>query len=88
MNARRDANDRPTCLGASSTNTRLTERLRVDPVTNYLLCEIISSSGNASVVHRIDQNGSPTAYGVSSIDGKTLIPLATDSNGYLLCQAN
>lgn len=87
--AHRDANDRQLGIGVSSVDLRTPVQLRVDPVTNYLLINsIVTSTNNASVRHRIDQNNTPTAYGVSSADGKTLIPIATDINGYLLVQFN
>lgn len=61
--------------------------LRVDPVTGYLLVTAISGSagsGGLSSVARRDQNQSPVCLGYDE-DNDTLVEIATDANGYLLC---
>ena len=86
MQARIDQNDRKTALGVSSVDSVTPVRLRVDPVTSYLLIKIVAtSSGVVNTVHRIDQNDIPTCYGWN---GTQLVPVATDNNGYLLVQSN
>ena len=82
--ARRDQNDRAVGLGVSSVDLKTPLMLTVDPVTNYLLVDIIaSSSGTVNTVHRIDQNDVPTSYGWNGIK---IIPIATDNSGNLLVQ--
>ena len=84
--ANRDQNDRPVGLGVSSVDLKTPLELRVDPVTNYLLCQIMDTTvGNVTTRHRIDQNDIATSYGWN---GTEIVPLAVDSNGYLLCQMN
>lgn len=87
MQARIDENDRKTAQGVSSVDSITPIHIRVDPVTSYVLVDVVSDS--ITIVgdkHRIDENDMPTCYGVSSIDDVTLIPIRTDSNGKLLTQ--
>lgn len=61
--------------------------LRVDPVTGYLLVGAISGSagsGALSSVARRDQNHSPVCLGYDETND-VLVEIATDANGYLLC---
>jgi hypothetical protein len=80
--ANRDQNDRAVALGVSSVDLKTPLELTVDPITGYLLTNIIAnSSGVVNAVHRIDQNDIPTCYGWN---GTNIVPIAVDSNGYLL----
>lgn len=86
-NAGRDENDRPTALGVSSVDNITPIRLRVDPVTGWLLVQQSTDSlGVFTPIHRIDQNDVSTIYGISSTDGVTLIPIQTANDGTLLVQ--
>lgn len=87
-NAKRDQNDVAVSLGVNSSNSNGTLMLRVDPVTDYLL---VSGSTDSLVVTpatrcKIDQNDQKTKYGISSVDGITLVPIRTDASGRLLIQ--
>lgn len=89
MQAKKDQNSVPTATGVSSVDGVTPVSLRVDPATGWLLAETISDSITAATSLnqcRIDQNDVSTIYGVSDLDGTTLIPIRTDSNGYLLAQ--
>jgi hypothetical protein len=84
--AYRDQNQRTVGMGVSSVDLATPIMWHVDPVTDALLIDSISSSNSAT--HRQwnkrDENGYPTMYGISSADSVTLIPLRTDTNGRLL----
>ncbi len=83
--AERDQNHVTTALGYDSSGDT-TLPLEVDSVTNYLLIHVITASPavtSATAVKR-DENWKPTYYGISSTDSTTLVPIRTDSNGYLL----
>lgn len=84
--AKRDQNHRTVELGVSSTDGVTTLPFRVDPVTNYLLIDIVTGALSATpmTMDKRDQNHVPTAYGISSVDGTTLVPIRTDDNGALL----
>lgn len=83
--ANRDQNDRAVGLGVSSADLKTPLELTVDPVTNYLLVQVVShSTGTVTTRHRIDQNDIPTCYGWN---GTTIVPIATDANGILLTQS-
>ena len=84
----RDQNDRAVASGVSSVDSVSPVMFRVDPITDYLLVDEISSTNSATPRTRNtrDQNDVPTVYGVSSVDGVTLVPIRTDSNGRLLTQ--
>lgn len=85
--AKRDQNFVTTALGRSSSSATDTALWKVDPVTNRALV-VIASNPPASVTTlsavKRDQNYKPTMYGVSSVDGTTLVPIRTDTDGYLL----
>ena len=83
----RDVNDRPTASGVSSTDSVTPVMMRVDPITDYLLVDFAGNSSNSATPrtwNSRDDNDVPTVYGVSDTDGVTLVPIRTDSNGYLL----
>lgn len=73
-------------MGADSTSPSTTLMFRVDPVTGYLLINVASDSlvATSATKDKRDQNFRPTMYGISSVDGTTLVPIRTDSNGVLL----
>lgn len=86
MVGKHDENSQSVGMGISLTDNITPITLRVDPATNMLLAtargEVISPT--TATKSRIDQNEVSTVYGVSDTDGKTLIPIRTDSDGYLL----
>lgn len=88
MNAKRDQNDVPVALGVSSSDGVTPIMLAFDPITNYLLAEIHVESLTATQASKdkIDENDIKTVYGVSSVDGTTLVPIRTNSLGYLLAE--
>jgi len=81
-----DANAQTIGKGLSLTDSITPIPLTLDPITNRLLMEGVGEVIVPTAVDksRIDQNDQNTVYGVSNTDGKTLIPIRTDSNGYLL----
>ena len=84
--ANRDQNDIAIGLGVSYIDQKTPLQLTVDPVTNYLLVDIVAnSSGTINTTHRIDQDDRPTAY---AWNGTQLVPIATDINGNLLIDTN
>jgi hypothetical protein len=83
----RDQNDRAVASGVSSTDSVTPVMMRVDPITDYLLVDFAGNSSNNATPrtwNKHDDNDVPTVYGVSDADGVTLVPIRTDSNGYLL----
>ncbi len=84
--AYRDQNQRVVGMGVSSVDNVTPIMFRVDPVTNYLLAQSITSSNSATTRqwNKRDENGYPTMYGISSVDSVTLVPIRTDSLGNLL----
>lgn len=87
-NALRDQNHVTVKLGISSTDSMTPVMFAVDPSTNYLLVDVSSDvlTPTSATTDKRDQNFVPTCYGVSSVDGTTLIPIRTDINGKLLVQ--
>ena len=81
--AKRDADNVPVGLAYDATTT---QPLLVDPATNELLVDVIVASPVivAATAARRDENNVPTEYGVSSVDGTTLVPIRTDTNGRIL----
>lgn len=88
MQARRDQNAKPVSLAVSSSDNSTPLMLTVNPSTNFLLTENYPNSVivTSSSQDKRDQNTIPTVYGISSIDGVTLIPIKTDINGNLLIE--
>lgn len=86
--ALRDQNHRTVAMGISSTDSVTPIMFAVDPVTNYLLVDVSADSlvATPATSDKRDQNFVPTMYGISSVDGTTLIPIRTDSLGRLLMQ--
>lgn len=85
--AKRDQNYVTTGEGISSVDSTTPQLLRVDPSTNRLLMSIASTppaSVTALSAVKRDQNFRPTVYGISSVDGTTLVPIRTDTSGNLL----
>jgi len=84
-NAKRDADNVP--VGLAWDATAITPQpLLVDAATNQLLVDVIVASPVivAATAARRDANNVPTEYGVSSVDGTTLVPIRTDTNGRIL----
>lgn len=85
--AKRDQNNVTTAEGISSVDSTTPLLLRVDPSTNRVLMTIASTppaSVTALAAAKRDQNHRPTVYGISSVDGTTLVPIRTDTSGNLL----
>ena len=91
-NAKHDENGIATKLGILNTDgitpinisvSSSTHRLKVGNGTSNVYSQS-RSLGNAE--H--DENSTPTVMGVSSLDGKTVMSLLCDANGYLLIQTN
>lgn len=85
--ATRDQNHVTTATGISSVDSTTVLELKVDPVTNSVNMAIVSTAvGVVSSITAIkrDQNLIPTVYGISSVDGTTLVPIRTDEDGNLL----
>lgn len=83
----RDQNQRPVASGVSSVDLSTPIMFRVDPVTSHLLIDFAATSSNSATTrqwNKRDENGYPTMYGISSVDGTTLVPIRTDTDGYLL----
>lgn len=89
-NSRRDQNYVTTGSGVSSVDGTTPVDIRVDPVTSYLLIEVvdISTSGAITPVDlaKHDQNHVPVHMGVNVSDSTPLV-LRTH-NGYLAIQFN
>lgn len=85
-----DANNKPTMIGVSSVDNVTPTRCTVDPVTGYLLANIVDTGSAVSPVVKanasIDVNGNPTMLGWNATT-KTPQALITH-NGYLALQAN
>lgn len=84
---KREENHKTVGAGVSTVDESIL-MFRVDPITNYGLASVMVDSivaTPASMVKR-DQNFRPTVYGISSVDGITLVPIRTDEDGYLLAQ--
>ena len=81
--AHRDLNNVPVDLAFDGTTTK---ELLVDPSTNELLVDVIVATGPFTplATARRDENNISTEYGISSVDGTTLIPIRTDANGRIL----
>jgi len=84
---KRENNHKTVAAGVSSVDEDIL-MLRVDPITNGLLMQIVEDSLVPTAIDMVkrDQNHKPTVYGISNTDGVTLIPIRTDENGYLLAQ--
>lgn len=85
--AHRDQNHVTTAEGISSVDSTTPQLLRVDPSTNRVLVSIAATppaSVTALTAVKRDQNFRPTVYGISSVDGTTLVPIRTDTDGNLL----
>ncbi len=86
MQNKRDQNH--VTVGSAISEVDLTTplMLSMDSATNELLIsvtiEALSTTSLAMV--RRDQNFRPTYYGISSVDGVTVVPIRTDSAGRLL----
>jgi len=85
---KREENHKTVGAGVSTAATNDILMFRVDPITNYPLAKAEADSivATALSMNKRDQNFRPTVYGVSSVDGVTLVPIRTDENGYLLAQ--
>ena len=81
--AKRDADNKPVGLAFDATTTK---PLLVNPSTNELLVDVVVAAPVivAATHNKRDENNVPTQYGVSSVDGTTLVPIRTDSNGRIL----
>ena len=81
-----DSNSRNIGAGISTTDSITPIDLRIDPITNDLLVSVISETINATLATqtKIDQNGNNTFYGISDVDGVTLVPIRTNATGALL----
>ena len=86
-NAKFDQNNKPTILGLLQSDGVTPTLIKVNPSNNSLKV-VNGTTGTASTRTNagIDDNGIPTWCRVSSVDGKTLIPIAVDSSGNLLIQ--
>ena len=73
-------------MGVDPSDTSVLVPFTVDPVTNALLANVVGDSITSTPIDkdRIDENNIHTIYGVSSVDGVTLIPIRTDTDGNLL----
>ena len=83
----RDENRRTVCAGVGNDADADIIMLRVDPVTNYLLCDISdigATSANASQIASRDEN-SRTVCMAWNEDDEELQEVLVDSSGRLLC---
>ncbi len=86
--ALRDDNDVPNMLGVSSVDGVTPIPLTVDPVTGYLLVNIVDSSSAVSPVLRADaQHDSSSISTMLGWNGSATQALITH-NGYLAIQVN
>ncbi len=86
MEALRDQNHRTVGMGVSSSDGITPVMLKVDPATGYLLVHMnaIGLPSTVATENKRDGNYVPTCYGISSVDGETLVPIRTDDLGNLL----
>ncbi len=84
--AKRDQNHVTVGMGISSADNVTPTSLRVDPVTDYLLADLVVEAlvATPATMDKRDQNHTPTVYGISSVDGRTLVPIRTSDDGALL----
>lgn len=86
--AKIDQNNKPTMIGVSYLDGVTPIPVAVDPVTGYLLVEIMDATFNASPVLRsnakIDNNGKETMLGWNGTTTQALIT----HNGYLAIKVN
>lgn len=84
----RDQNNRPAGLAVNELGT--VQPLMADTATGRLLVTVTSDGGGATGVTgsaRRDQNQVPSLLALSNDGSGTLIPLATDASGNILCDA-
>ena len=88
MSARIDQNNKPTMIGVSSVDLKTPTLIAVDPITGYLLIDIVDTTSAVSPVLRsnamIDANGKETMLGWNGTTTQALIT----HNGYLAVQLN
>ena len=88
MQARIDQNEKPTAIGTSSVDLITTIPLAVDPITGYLLIEIVDATSAVTPVLRsdakIDANEKPTMLGWNGTAPQAMIC----HNNYLAVQFN
>jgi len=89
MDAKHDNNGVSTMLGTLQSDGKTPICIKVNPVNNALkVLDNTTGTASTSITAIKDHNGVPVLYGVASIerggDGKTLVLIATDSNGNLL----
>lgn len=83
----RDQNSRVVGAGISNDVDQDISMLRVDPITNYLLVDVIADTtglNTASQIASRDEN-SRTVCMAWNEDDEELQEILTDENGYLLC---
>ena len=87
-NAKIDQNDFPTMIGVSYLDGVTPTRIAVDPITGYLLIQIVDTTSSGSPVLRstakIDANDFPTMLGWNGTHTQAMIT----HNGYLAVQFN
>ena len=81
--AKIDKNGKPTIIGVSSVDGETPVRIATDPITGYLLVDVVDATTSVSPVLRStarhDVNGKPTMLGWNGTDTQALIT----HNGYL-----
>ena len=86
--AKHDKNQKPTMIGVSSVDLITPIPLTVDPITGYLLVNIVDATTNASPVLRStarhDSNNKPTMLGWNGTTTQAMIT----HNNYLAIQVN
>lgn len=89
MNASRDNNRVPVCLGTLNTDGLTPIAVRVNDA-NHSIKVVDATTGSVPTYPNAsrDQNRVTTMWGVSSADGVTPIAIATDSDGNLLIDSN
>lgn len=81
-----DANGRSAALAVTNDGSLLVSPWLVDPVTGYLMIEIVSgtSSGIAPTRDTVDANSRDIALAVTDDANEDIRPFATTTEGYLL----
>jgi hypothetical protein len=84
----RDKNHKTIAGAVNSVDNITALPFKVDPSTNALLIEVVSGGETPTVMtqDKRDPNFVPTYYGISDVDGVTLVPIRTDANGALLIE--
>ncbi len=87
-NAKTDENGVKTILGTLQSDGQTTIRLKINPSNGAVKCvDDVTGTASPRINAPRDENEHPAWIGVSSVDGKTPIPVAFDSNGNILIQS-